>query len=116
MQIVKSFTDEKGVLQVYHVRRDHNPADEGTHGKTTPEGVSPSSMYFRGPAFLRDMEIKDAVEKGIITPISAIAKKPKTEAEAQHYADGIIHKVRAFSSEVEEMEANFKVMNKGCPI
>ena len=115
MQIVKSFTDEKGVLQVYHVRRDHNPADEGTHGKTTPEGVSPSSMYFRGPAFLRDMEIKDAVEKGIITPISAIAKKPKTEAEAQHYADGIIHKVRAFSSEVEEMEANFKVMNKGCP-
>ena len=115
MQIVKSFTDEKGVLQVYHVRRDHNPADEGTHGKTTPEGVSPNSMYFRGPAFLRDMRLEDAVEKGIITPIGAIAKKPKTKAEAQHYADGVINKVRAFSSEVEEMEANFKLMNKGCP-
>ena len=52
-QILNTFTDKDGTIQIYWVKRYLNVADCGTHLNEDVESVSPTSKFFRGEEFLR---------------------------------------------------------------
>ena len=66
--ILRGFTDENGVVQLYYVPTKQQPADVGTKETIKAEQVSPDSMFFNGPEFLK-MSPEDLNKEGKILHI-----------------------------------------------
>ena len=66
---------------VFHVKTDFNPSDIGTRPeKVTLKDVGPESRWENGDSWMKQ-EISDAVNAGVLTPISALRIKDEEESE-----------------------------------
>ena len=74
--------------RMFHVGTDHNPADVGTRpDRVTLDDIKQGSKWISGTAWMRG-ELQDAVDKGILKPISDLSLKTKKEVDDYH--DGCV--------------------------
>ena len=101
-QILKTFTDEDGVVNCWFVRRHLNPADHGSHNNSEPSDIGPDSTFFKGPEFIKQ-DLAVAEEQGLITQMQNMPGGLKSE-DLPFYFDGLIHKTKPFTPEITFLE------------
>ena len=91
-QILDTFTDSQGIINIYWVRRELQIADTGTHGKATPEQVAPDSDFYKGPKFIHH-DLKEAEDKGLIVRVDKL-KQHLNDEQLKSFNEGIVQRHR----------------------
>lgn len=92
--ILRAFTDEDGILQLYYVPTNIQPADLGTKGVVKAEQVSPDSVFFNGPDFLKQPLEESLKSKVIIHIDDPACLNDKKLQEDDTYRQGLAQKLR----------------------
>ena len=89
---------------IYHVATDFNPSDIGTRPHTVKiSDVGPNSVWEKGLPWMKG-EIDDALEQGILTPISKLRPEILTDEEDDSYKKGFV------------FEKSPEILTKGHPV
>ena len=92
-KILRGFTDENGVLQLYYVPTKQQPADVGTKEMVKAEQVSPASMFFNGPDFLK-LSPEEMSKEGILHIDDPKCLNDKVLEQDDEFRQGLAKKLR----------------------